>query len=178
MTGLFKIQWKVSIANPNAIDPWDFFRAFSSWIPESPEIFVDVVDYRHVHDGPKIALIGHYADFFLDDTDGELGLVYSQKRSRSGGLDTNLAFTLSALKNASDRLARDPFFGGKLEFVRDRLLFVANDRALAPNNESTFKQLSAPLSHALESVFLDRKISLDFDSSQPQQRFSVCVHVK
>jgi hypothetical protein len=178
MTNLFKIQWKIPIANPDTIDPWDFFRAFSSWIPESPEIFIDVVDYRHVHDGPKIALIGHYADFFLDDSDGELGLVYSQKRRRGANFDENLKFALTALKTAADRLTNDPFFDGKLVFLRNKFLFVANDRAAAPNDESTFERLSAPLSHALESVFLNREISLNFNSRQSHQRFSVYVHVK
>lgn len=178
MTSLFKIQYKIPIANPSTIDPWDFFRAFSTWIPESPEIFVDVVDYRHVHDGPKIALIGHYADFFLDDSDGELGLVYSQKRQRGTTLEDNLKFTLTALKTATDRLMNDPLFGGKLVFSRDKLFFVANDRAIAPNNEATFEQLSAPLSIALKSVFLNRDISLNFDSKKPHQRFSVCIFIK
>lgn len=175
MTTLQKIQWKIPIKNPNVIDAWDFFRAFSAWIPESPEIFVDVVDYRHVHDGPKIALIGHYADFFLDDSDGELGLVSSQKRSRGGDLDEILTLTLTTLKNAVDRLVRDPLFGGKLEFSRERLLFVANDRAIAPNTAKTFEHISAPITKALQASFPARPAFLRQASKNPAERFGIRV---
>ena len=73
---------------------------FHSWIQDQifAELLLDVADYRHVHHGPGLMLIGHEADYSLDQTDGVLGLRYNRKAPLPG---TNLERSLRQLAQPS-----------------------------------------------------------------------------
>src|SRR5689334_21079722 len=51
---------------------------------KTPEPLIDVADYRHVHHGPGIVLIGHEADYSIDNTNGRLGPRYNRKAQLAG----------------------------------------------------------------------------------------------
>src|SRR5690606_15524340 len=65
---LQNIQWKLHLDESTVGNPHDWFKAFGTWIPDSPEVFVDVADYSHVQDGPVIFLSGHNECYSLDAT--------------------------------------------------------------------------------------------------------------
>lgn len=169
-----KINWKVFIVNPAAAKPDVFFKVFNTWIPDSPEIFVDVADYQHVHDGPKIALVGHDADFWLDDTGRRRGILYNRRRPMDGSNEEKLAETLRAILKAGVRLEQDPAFQGKLKFAPTELLFIINDRAIAPNKKKTFEELNSELGGFFRRVFDVNRFSIEQDPN-PLQRFSVKI---
>lgn len=147
---LQKINWKLFIKTTN-LPSHDFFKAFSKWIPDSSEVFVDVVDYAHMPEGPVIFLAGHHVDYSLDRTDGELGLLYSQKTPLPGSDAERLKLTLDQAIAAAKKLEGDPVFAGKLSFDRNKLQLVINDRAAAPNTPETFQKISALAESVLKS---------------------------
>ena len=51
------------------------FAVFHQWIRDSvcPEMLIDVADYRHVPAGPGVMLIGHEANYSLDNRENRLG---------------------------------------------------------------------------------------------------------
>lgn len=133
-----KINWKLFIADPTAASPEAFFKVFNAWIPDSPEIYIDVADYQHAHDGPLTILVGHHSDFWLDATDRRLGLLYNRRTPMEGNNPDKLASTLRDTLTACERLRTDAAFGGKLAFRTDEIHFTINDRGLAPNTRETF----------------------------------------
>ena len=44
---------------------------FHNWIQDRlcPELLLDIADYRHVHAGPGVVLIGREANYSVDNTD-------------------------------------------------------------------------------------------------------------
>src|SRR5205807_2486817 len=78
------INVKLLLEGGDDLDP--VIPIFHSWIQNQPfgELLIDVADYRHVHHGPGIVLIGHEADYSLDQTDGRLGLRYNRKAPLPG----------------------------------------------------------------------------------------------
>ena len=90
-------------------------NAFHTWIQEQPfeELLLDVADYRHVHHGPGIVLIGHEAYYSLDDTDGRLGLRYNRKATMAGSNADRLRQATQAALRASARLQEDPRLNGR-----------------------------------------------------------------
>src|SRR5260370_24044056 len=70
-----------SLDHGRDLDP--VIPVFHSWIQQQAfdELLLDVADYRHVEGGPGILLIGHEADYSLDNTDNRLGVRYNRKRS-------------------------------------------------------------------------------------------------
>lgn len=176
---LQKINWKIFFKNPSVAKPDDFFCVFNSWIglSDNPEIFIDVADYQHVHDGPVTILIGHYADFALDDSDRKRGLLYSRKRGEIGGNQEKLNRSLAAALKGAERLEKDPIFGGKISFKTSELQLIVNDRALAPNTSQTFQSLKPDLDKFCTSIFGVGDYSLKH-LSHPKQRFSVLIETQ
>src|SRR4051812_37318649 len=98
------INWKLHLENPAEAEPDEWFKVFNGWIPDSPEIFVDVADYRHVQDGPVTILVGHYVNYSLDSTGRRLGLLYDYKHPMEGGNRDKLRSSLLGLLRVAKRL--------------------------------------------------------------------------
>lgn len=169
-----KPNWKLFIANPERVVPGDFFKVFNTWIPNSPEIFVDVADYSHVHDGPLTLLVGHYVDYALDATGRRLGLLYNRKRNAERQAPIDLKTSLRETLAAAKRLLDDPTLKGKLAFKSDELLFMVNDRALAPNTAETFARIKLELDAVCTSLYGKGAYTLE-QKKDPKQRFQVLI---
>jgi len=118
---------------------------FHSWIQDQifDELLLDVADYRHVKQGPGLMLIGHEADYSLDNTDGLLGIRYNRKAPLAG---TNLDRLTQAARSAllaCRRLESDARLNGGFQFNGQDVQLFINDRLLAPNDEKT-RQAAAP----------------------------------
>jgi hypothetical protein len=148
---IFKICWKLDLAPNMQPDLHGVFSTFSQWIPNSPEIFVDVADYAHVNDGPLVYLSGHHVDYALDLTDGVYGLLYRRKQPIAGNLAERLQATLTDFLNRSKQfLASDVLPGIALD--KSAITLILNDRALAPNNQATTHAITPILEQALAAV--------------------------
>ncbi len=169
-----KINWKIYIENPDKTRPDDFFKVFNSWIPASPEIFIDVADYQHVQDGPLTVLVGHDADYWLDATDRRVGLLYNHRQPMEGSNAQKLQRTFVDALSAARRLEREAELGGRIRFRTDEFLFLINDRGLAPNTGQTYTGLKPDMEEWAAGIFGKNSFSLDHQS-QPQKRFSVKI---
>ena len=174
---LQKIHWKIYFKDPSEARPDDFFRVFNTWIPDSPEIFIDVADYQHVHDGPITLLAGHYADLMLDDTDRRRGFLYARKQPMEGNNAAKISESFKAFTKACRRLSDDPLFEGGLSFKTDEILFTINDRALAPNTSATFQGVKPDLETFFSALLGKGNFTL-IHQDDPKQRFSVIISAK
>lgn len=174
--GMKKINWKFFISTPADPSPATFFKIFNTWIPGSPEIFIDVVDYKHLSDGPLTLLVGHAVDYALDRTGGTSprhGFLYAHKLSLDGK-DPSPQSTLRDALRAAKRLADDPEWKGSLAFRTDELLFMVNDRGLAPNTPETFARLAPELNTIGERLYGKNRFTLTH-LSDPAERFQVKI---
>ena len=169
-----KINWKLFVERPETASPDVFFKVFNTWIPGSPEVFVDVADYQHAHDGPRTALVGYCSDFWLDDAGSRVGLLYNRRAPMEGTGEEKLKRTLGELFRSCRRLEQDPEFGGRLKFRTDELVFRINDRGLAPNTAETFDRVRAVLAGVLSGVYGGTSFVLD-RVTDPRQRFTVNI---
>ena len=104
---LQKINVKFYLAEDAVLSPEDAFRIFSQWIPETKdEVLIDVADYQHVPQGPKTVLVGHEANYTLDNTDGRYGLLYGQKATAQGSNAERLKSAIASALKACRRLER------------------------------------------------------------------------
>lgn len=167
-----KINWKIFFKNPEVANPDDFFRAFNSWIPNSPEVFIDVADYKHVHDGPLTVLVGHYVTYSLDSSGRRLGLLYSRNRSPDGSV-VGLAESFAELVKAAKRVEEDKSLGG-LRFATNEFVFIVNDRAACPNNDESFKTVKPALDSLFGGLFVKEGYALS-KNPDPKQRFQMTI---
>jgi hypothetical protein len=162
------IQVKLLVKDPEKVDLQAAVPVFHKWIQEQifDELLLDVADYSHVPDGPGVVLIGHEADYALDNTDGRLGVRYNRKAPLAGdNLDRLLQATRSALK-AFERLGQDL----KLNFNGRDIEIVINDRLLAPNNQNTRTAAEPQLKEFFTQLFGGADFALSYHS-EPRRLF-------
>jgi hypothetical protein len=150
---------------------------FHSWIQNQvfDELLLDVADYRHVKDGPGIVLIGHEADYSLDETDGRLGLRYNRKAPVAGSNQERLAQAAQAALKALNLLESDPRLNGKLAFTGNEEEILINDRGLAPNNLETM-QLATPEFVEFAARLSDPKAYSVAYSHDQRRLFGATIH--
>ena len=80
-----KLQLKIYLTPESArtLDVEALIPVFHRWIKQRalPELTIDVANYQHVPKGPGVVLIGHGADYFLDEGEGRAGLLHNRKRA-------------------------------------------------------------------------------------------------
>ncbi|HKO93535.1 MAG TPA: hypothetical protein VJU61_20415 [Polyangiaceae bacterium] len=142
-----RIQLKIFAQPGFTIDTHRSVRVYHRWIKEHvlPEQVVDVADYSHVHHGPRIALIGHGSDYYLDDSEGRPGLLYFRKRAAPPPHE-RLADAFRRCLTAARLLEKDPGFDAPPKFGTGELLLRFVDRLQAPNTEAGY----APLRELVE----------------------------
>ena len=156
------INVKLFVKDAEKVDLEAVVPVFHSWIQGQifDELLLDVADYSHVPDGPGIVLIGHEADYALDNTDGRLGLRYNRKAPMPGSNRERLVQATRAALSAFERLEQD----FNLHFNNREMEIVINDRLLAPNNEETRQAVEPELKAFLDQLFGGREYSLSYPS--------------
>jgi hypothetical protein len=149
-----KLQVKVFARMDPAVTSEIFIPIFHAWIKNRvlPELMIDVANYAHVPKGPGVVLIGHACDYFMDESDGRLGLLHSRKRLALAPTE-RLADAFRRALHAAILLQRDPALAGKIQFSSSELLFRINDRLAAPNTDATFATVRPELEDLAGKMF-------------------------
>jgi hypothetical protein len=171
------LNWKVYLDNPAEAEPDEWFKVLNGWIPDAPEIFIDVADYKHVQDGPVVILIGHYVNYSLDATGRQLGLLYDYKHPLEGSNEDKLRSSLIGILRVAKRLEDDSGFAHKPRFKAGELRFIVNRRAIAPNGPETLEAVKPDLVKVLAKAYGEGGFSLEH-LTDPRQRFMVQVTAK
>src|SRR3954471_21343753 len=168
------LNWKVYLDNEAETEPDEWFKVFNDWIPDSPEIFIDVADYKHVQDGPVVILVGHYLNLSLDHTGRRLGLLYDYKHPMEGSNEEKLKSSLLGLLRAAKRLEDEAGFGDRHmpKFTAGEVRLIVNSRAIAPNSAETLEAVKPELAKLLARVFGEGAFSVEH-LADPRQRFMV-----
>ncbi len=179
-----KVDLKVFLEQPESVSLETLIPVFHNWIQTSclDELLIDVADYRHVPDGPSALLIGHAAHYVIDQTDGELGLLYSRRRETHPSRqmihsvkDRFVSVFANALA-ACHQLETEPSLETPLRFRTDRLLLRANDRLQAPNTAEGFTELQEQLKPFLTQLYPEAQLEVAH-LSDASSRLTVQVNV-
>ncbi|PYV68271.1 MAG: hypothetical protein DMG97_06750 [Acidobacteria bacterium] len=170
------VNVKLLLENPEDLNLDAVITVFHSWIQDQvcEELLLDVADYRHVHHGPGVVLIGHEADYAIDNTDGRLGIRYNRKAPLEGSNQDRLAQAVRAVLAAAERLHQDTRLNGKLHFNSQGFEIFVNDRLLAPNVAETRHALEAEFHDFLGVLFGGIEYSLKFESD-PRRLFGAKI---
>lgn len=167
------VNIKIFVDGDLQVDLQKIIEVFHRWTADQSmdEMLIDVADYRHVPAGPGVVLVGHEADYGLDNGGHRYGLLYNRKSSLEGSNADRFRQALAAALGACDLLETE--FPGQLKFNRREFDLIINDRALAPNTAETFAACLPEVKAFLAELGqADAEISHDDD---PRRRFRVNV---
>jgi len=166
------INIKLFVENPESVKIAEYAAVFNTWIQSQrlEELLIDVADYLHVHNGPGIMLIGHEADYSLDNRAGRLGLLYNRKEQLDGTNQEKLAQAVRAALTTAQILEKE----NGLKFNGSELQVIVNDRLLVPNTAETFAALESDLKAFFSRLYNGAELNLSHQSN-PRERFTVNV---
>jgi hypothetical protein len=124
-------QIAVKIPAVGELDQAALIPIFHKWIQErriDDQLLIDVVDYRHVHEGPGVMLIAHEAHYGLDSARGVLGLRYTARHDDAGPLADKLREALRRALVAAVALEGEPALAGSLSFDTSAIEIEISDR--------------------------------------------------
>ncbi len=152
------INVKLYLEDNRQLRAEDLVPVFHEWVQTQncDELLIDVADYRHVHAGPSIVLVGYQADYSFDNGGNRLGIRYNRKTALPGSNRDRLNQALSAALKACQRLESDSRLAGRLRFGRRNLRIFVNDRRLVPNIKETSTALEPELREFLTGVLGSR----------------------
>ena len=166
------INIKLYLENLESVRLADFAAVFNTWIQQQrlEELLVDVADYLHVHNGPGIMLIGHEADYSLDNRAGRLGLLYNRKEQLEGTTAEKLTQAVRAALTAAQILEKE----NGLKLSGSEIQVIVNDRLLVPNTAETFAALEADIRSIFNQLYDGAAYSLSHNDDR-RERFTVNV---
>jgi hypothetical protein len=132
---------KFFVEDATGIDDASFIPVFHGWIREhrlGDRLLIDVTDYRHVHHGPGVMLIGDQAHYGMDRAGGRLGLKYDRKRDAPGDPVAKLEEAFREALAAAIAMEQEPVFGGRLRFRTDLAHVRVVSRLAATNGPEAF----------------------------------------
>lgn len=171
------VNIKIFAAADSASVPFaDAIPVFHRWIQtrDLPELVIDVADYSHVPAGPGVLLIGHEANYALDNAHNRPGFLYSRKVADGASASESLSRSYNSALTASHRMEAEPEFKGKLKFNPDELEITLNDRLLYPNTEEGWKSVEPALTTFLDGLYGAGAYGVT-RSTDPRERLSVLV---
>ena len=166
------VNVKFYLENAETVKLADFAAVFNSWIQKQrlDELLIDVADYLHVHNGPGIMLIGHEADYSLDNRAGRLGLLYNRKEQVEGTTQAKLAQAVRAALVVAQILEKE----NDLKFNGSEAQVIVNDRLLVPNTAETFSSLEPDIRSFFDQLYGGAEYSLSHNDDR-RERFTVNV---
>ena len=166
------INIKIFVENPATVTLEDYAAVFNAWIQKQrlEELLIDVADYLHVHHGPGIMLIGHEADYSLDNRAGRLGLLYNRKEQLDGTTQEKLSQAVRAALTAAQILEKE----NGLKFNGSEVQIIINDRLLVPNTAETFAVLEPDLRAFFERLYRGAEYSLTHHDNS-RERFTANI---
>ena len=167
------VNVKVPVDGDFAISFEQIVETFHRWVSQQSrnELLIDVADYLHVPSGPGIVLVGHDADYSLDNANGVWGMRYNRKASVEGSNADRLTQALRTAMDACIELETE--YGDGIKFSRSQFEVVFNDRALTPNTDETWSQVQPELESALKDA-LGSGLSVERQSN-PRGRLGATV---
>ena len=166
------INIKFYLEDPESVNLADFAAVSNTWIQQQrlEELLIDVADYLHVHNGPGIMLIGHEADYSLDNRAGRLGLLYNRKEQVEGTTEEKLVQATRAGLTVAQILESE----NGLKFNGSEVQVIINDRLLVPNTVETFTTLEPDLRSFFDQLYNGEGYSLSHNDDR-RERFTVNV---
>lgn len=163
---------KFSLERAPQLQPADILPIFQRWIQEHtvPGMLIDVIDYKHVPDGPGIVLVADEADYAYDLGDGQAGLHYVRKRDMPATLPAALRLAFHhALQGAQALEAEAP---GDLVFDYSTAKISFLDRMHYRNGPEVFAAVRADVAEIVGEIY-GEPVEISRVNDDPRRLFAL-----
>jgi hypothetical protein len=162
------VNVKLALDKPEELDLEPLVPIFHTWIQNQifDELLLDVADYRHVPEGPGVMVIGHQANYSVDNMDNQPGVLYNRKAALDGNNQDRLKQAAQSALTACKKLESEPKMKGKLHFNGRDIQVYVNDRLIAPNEDASRKNFDADFQEFCKKLFRGSDFTLTYGSDK------------
>lgn len=148
-----RLAVKLNLARAPQLQPADIVPIFQRWIQQRtvPGLLIDVIDYKHVPDGPGVVLVADEADYAWDLGAGQAGLRYIRKRALPDDLSAALRLCWAGALAAAQALEAEA--PGDIVFDYQLVEISYLDRLQYPNDRQVAATALAALATSLQEIF-------------------------
>ncbi|MCY4021735.1 MAG: hypothetical protein OXG39_20215 [Chloroflexi bacterium] len=165
---------KFNLKREPALAAADIVPIFQRWIQEHTVdgMLIDVIDYKHVPEGPGVILIADEGDYAFDFSDGQIGLHYIRKRNLPGDMAGALILAFRLALGAALCLESEAPGDIDFDFSHAKISFL--DRQNYRNEPARFAAAQDELSAILADIY-GGDVALERAYDDP--RFSFALRV-
>lgn len=173
---LQQINIKVFTTEDSNVNYTNFIKIFNRWMAEADsDDYLNYADYSHVDAGPGVLLILKQANYSIDNAFHEHGFLYNRKHAVEGDNAEKIREALTEVLSKCEELQTSAELENAVHFNGGDLLFLINNRQLAPNTEETAAAVQADLAPVLKQMYGDADFTVTRTSEDIRERFALRI---
>ena len=176
---LQQINVKVFTTEDSEINYTSFIKVFNRWMEEADsDDYLNYADYSHVDAGPGVLLILKQANYSIDNAFHEHGFLYNRKHAVEGDNAGKIRQALTEVLSKCEDLEAAAELEDAVHFNGTDLLFMINNRHIAPNTSEIAAAIQAELTPVLEQMYGGDDFTVERTSEDPRERFALRIAAK
>ena len=173
---LQQINIKVFATSDSQINYQNFIKVFNRWIEEADQDdYLNYADYSHTSAGPGVLLISKRANYSIDNAHNRHGFLYSRKHKLEGENGEKIRQAFEETLNKCQRLEKAEELENEVHFNGEEILFMINNRSIAPNTLEMFEAIKSELTPVIEQMYGSTDFTLERASEDERERFAIRI---
>ncbi|MDE0555446.1 MAG: hypothetical protein OXI24_14580 [Candidatus Poribacteria bacterium] len=173
---LQQINVKVFTTEESEINYTNFIKVFNRWMEEADsDDYLNYADYSHVDAGPGVLLILKQANYSIDNAYHQHGFLYNRKHAVEGNNAEKIRQALAEVLSKCEALEAAAELEDAVHFNGADLLFMINNRHVAPNTSEVAAAIQAELTPVLEQMDVGEAFTVGRTSEDPRERFALRI---
>ncbi|MCY4403225.1 MAG: hypothetical protein OXD54_11665 [Candidatus Poribacteria bacterium] len=173
---LQQINIKVFTTEDSTINYTNFIKVFNRWMEEADsDDYLNYADYSHVDAGPGVLLILKQANYSIDNAYHETGFLYNRKHNVEGENGDKIRQALTDVLSKCELLEASEELENAIRFNGSDILFMINNRNIAPNTTDTANAIQADLEPVLKQMYGDDDFTIERTSEDIRERFALRI---
>ena len=173
---LQQINIKVFVTADSRVSYENFIKVFNRWMEEADQDdYLNYADYSHASAGPGVLLISKRANYSIDNAMNRHGFLYNRKYKVEGENREKIRQALVETLDRCQRLQNAEELENEVHFTGEEILFMINNRHIAPNTPEMFEAIESELAPVLEQMYGSANFKLDRASEDVRERFAIRI---
>ncbi len=173
---LQQINIKVFVTEDSTVNHTNFIKVFNRWMEEADsEDYLNYADYSHVDAGPGVLLILKQANYSIDSAYHEPGFLYNRKHNVEGDNAEKIRQALTETLSKCELLEASEELENAIHFNGSDILFLINNRHIAPNTAEAAEAIQADLEPVLKQMYGGDDFTIERASEDARERFAVRI---
>ena len=173
---LQQINVKVFTTEDSNINYTHFIKVFNRWMKEADsDDYLNYADYSHVDAGPGVLLILKQANYSIDNAYHEHGFLYNRKHVVEGNNADKIRQALAEVLSKCEQLEASAELEDAVHFNGANLLFMINNRHIAPNTAETAEAVQSDLTPVLQQMYGNDDFTVERTSEDARERFALRI---